>query len=52
MRERDFSGLRLVHTDPVGGVKNLALQVGQIDAVIIDQCDFAESSGSQIKGRR
>ena len=48
--KRDCAGLRLVHADPVGGVKDLALQVGQIDLVIIDQRDFSESPGSQIQG--
>jgi hypothetical protein len=33
-----------------GGVGNLALQVGQIDGIVIHHCDLAHAAGGQVQG--
>ena len=45
-----LAGFRLGHADPGLGVQDLALQVGEIDRVVIDQRDLADSGGSQVEG--
>ncbi len=42
----------LGRTDAVGVVDDLALQVGQVDAVEIRQVQFADTGGGQVQGHR
>ncbi len=43
-------GLR--HPDPLGVVDHLALQVGGVDDVVVDQADGADPGGGQVERRR
>jgi hypothetical protein len=42
----------LGHADAGLGMENLALQVGEVDGIVIDQRDPADPCGSEIQGSR
>ena len=50
--ERQLGGIDFGHTDAVVGVQDLALQVREIDDVVVDETDRADSGGCQIESRR
>ena len=45
-------GVELLAADVLGAVNDLALQVGEIDDVEIDQADFADAGGGQVQAER
>ncbi len=45
-------GIDLIAADILGEVDHLALEVGEIDDVEIDQADFADAGGGQIEPER
>ena len=47
-RQRRQPGSRLVEADSTGVVQDLALQVGEIDRVAVDQCQPADARRSQV----
>ena len=52
-RARRLSRARdLGHAQPVGGVRDLALQVGQIDHIVVDQPDRADAGGGEVEQHR
>ena len=50
--DREPRGLRLRHPDPVGVVDHLALQVGCIDDVVIDEADRPDPGGGEVEAGR
>ena len=44
--------LRLRLADPIGGMGDLALQVRQLHAVVVDDADRADAGGGQIQRER
>jgi hypothetical protein len=50
--QRLLAGFGLGHADACLGVQNLALQIGEIDRVVIDQRYFSNASRGKIERRR
>ena len=44
--------LGLRHPDPLGVVDHLALQVGGVDDVVVDEADRADAGGGEVERRR
>jgi hypothetical protein len=50
-RQGDDSRCRLVDADPLRGMQDLSLQIGEVDRVAVDQCQAADAGGGQIQSR-
>ena len=50
--DRLFRGVHLEHAHPVGGVGDLTLQIGEVDPVVIDQCEMANPGTREVKRYR
>ena len=50
--ERDARRLGLGLADALGGVKDLALEIGRVDDVRVDDAERADARGSEVEGRR
>ena len=50
--QRQSARFSLAHAHPCLGVEDLALQVGEIDRIVVNQGDFSNAGRGQIERRR